>query len=176
MQSKRKFNTGSAATATSRHKKVLPSATKTAAMTSSADKNSRAGKEAEDNFADIFPGPVHIHKLVDTRAARSLVAAQPSDRIVTYRGSTWYAEVKATDNVDRFEFKSALRPNQHAAAAGVLHSGGDYVVHVYSVHLTRWFHIHYRDIRTWLGKGKASIKWVDLEAHDKYGAILGWQI
>ncbi len=113
----------------------------------------------EDNFCDLFDKPVHIHKLVDTKAAGQLVKNQPSDFIVTYRGSTFYAEVKHCEDGVSFAFKTLIRKSQHAHAAGVLQAGGKYWVSVFSVFLNTWFHIPYSDVKLWIKAGKASVSW-----------------
>jgi hypothetical protein len=67
--------------------------------------------------------------------------AMPSDRIVTYNGETFFAEVKSTVD-DRFK-RSLLRKTQSAMAKQIIAAGGKYLVYVKSLGLNRWFVMPY---------------------------------
>jgi hypothetical protein len=84
--------------------------------------------------------------------------AMPSDRLVTYKGETFYAEVKSTVD-DRFK-KSLLRKTQSAMAKQIMAAGGKYLVYVKSLMLNRWFVMSYD-----FASARPSYLWTDLESH-----------
>lgn len=121
------------------------------------------GVDAEEHFrTDCFPPGSHpfIHTLVDTKRAGRLVQAQPSDKIVTYDGRTWYAEVKSTENPTVFLFARMLRIGQKGSANLVIYNRGDYWVHVRHELTKTWYHIPYQFLRDY---PRQSIRWEHLD-------------
>lgn len=131
------------------------------------------GKPSEQIFDDawrLLGKRAHVFKFTDSAEATgtnrrvTAVKAQPSDRLVTFNGETWYAEIKSTWDERNFPF-SLLRPKQGAYAAGVIAAGGTYIVYVHSLVLNRWFAVPYQLIRAVKDAGRASIPWTDLTLH-----------
>lgn len=89
------------------------------------------------------------------------VPKQPSDRLVTHQGKTFFAEVKYTDHPTRFDF-SLIKPGQHGTGKMVSAAGGDYRVYVKSGVHDQWFCIPYPVIRDW---HKQSMTWEDLQPY-----------
>lgn len=128
------------------------------------------GKPSEEEFdkawarlgkkAHVFT-PTDAAKATGLNKKKTQIEAQPSDRIVTHAGRTFYAEIKSTIDEARFEF-SLLRKTQSAHAAGVLAAGGTYDVFVHALAYDRWYRVPYQAIQLAKGAGRGSIPWVDL--------------
>lgn len=90
------------------------------------------------------------------------VRPTPSDYVVTYGGSTFYAEVKSTQNKTSFPF-SLLKVGQKAAGRQVIAAGGDYFVFAHNLTTDTWYEIPYRVVRAVEEVGSSSIPWTELE-------------
>jgi len=88
--------------------------------------------------------------------------AQPSDYIVTLDGTTFYAEVKSTQNKTSFPF-SLLKPAQWAAGVVVTGARGIYKVYVHNLNTDRWYVVPFTLIKQVKDAGKASIPWEQLK-------------
>lgn len=125
---------------------------------------------AEDDFDAHwrrFGKRAFLFEFKDARHLRGLnkrataVGKQPSDRLVTFDGKTFFAEVKYTDHVSRFDF-NLIKPGQHGTGIMVTTAGGDYRVYVKSGLLQQWFMIPYSVIMDW---HKRSMTWEDLQPY-----------
>lgn len=92
----------------------------------------------------------------------SHVRPTPSDYILTVDGSTFYAEVKSTQNPTSFPF-ALLKKGQSAAGLQVVGAGGDYVIFVHNLTTDTWYRIPYQVLRAVKDIGKSSIPWSELE-------------
>lgn len=125
---------------------------------------------AEDDFDDHWRRMgkrAFLFEFKDARHLRGMnkrptaVGKQPSDRLVTYQGVTFFAEVKYTDDPSRFDF-GLIKPGQHGTGIMVSAAGGEYRVYVKSGALNQWFMIPYPVIRDW---HKKSMTWQDLQPY-----------
>jgi hypothetical protein len=87
------------------------------------------------------------------------VGNQPSDRLVTYDGVTFFAEVKYTTHPTRFDF-GLLKPGQHGAGIRTVAAGGEYRVYVKSAVHNQWYCIPYQVIQNC---PRQSLLWTELE-------------
>lgn len=115
----------------------------------------RMGKRA---FLFEFKDARHLRGMNKRATA---VGKQPSDRLVTFQGKTFFAEVKFTDHPSRFDF-SLIKPGQHGTGLMVVAAGGEYRVYVKSGAHDQWYLIPYQDIRDW---HKKSMTWEDLQPY-----------
>lgn len=88
--------------------------------------------------------------------------ATPSDYIVTFDGSTFYAEVKSTQEKTSFPF-SLLKKGQKAAAPQVVTAGGGYFVFVHNLSTNTWYRVPYAVIQAVKDIGRSSIPWSEME-------------
>lgn len=124
-------------------------------------------EQAEDDFDDHWTRLGKKACLFEFRDARKLhgmnkkrvaTGKQPSDRLVTYNGVTFYAEVKYTTDPVRFSF-GLMKPGQHGHALRTILAGGEYRVYVKSAHTGLWYCIPYEVIRNHTAK---SLTWAEL--------------
>lgn len=107
----------------------------------------------------------HLYKFKDARhlhgmnKRKTAAGVQPSDRLVTFAGQTFYAEVKFTIDPVAFHF-GGIQPSQIAAATQVTAAGGKYFIYIKSGVLSRWFRVPYVVIAEW---PRRSITWNELE-------------
>lgn len=108
-----------------------------------------------------------LFEFKDARALRGMnkrrtaVGKQPSDRLITHAGVTFFAEVKYTDHVGRFDF-SLIKPGQHGTGIMVSAAGGEYRVYIKSGLLQQWFCVPYPVIQHW---PRQSMTWDDLQPY-----------
>lgn len=128
------------------------------------------GKKSEEIFDESWGRlgkHAHVFKFTDTAEARGMnkgkvtIKAQPSDRLLTYKGVISYAEIKSTIDPEKFSF-SLLRKTQSAYAAFILAAGGPYDVYLHRLAEDRWYKIPYSVIQN---APQKHIKWPDLEAY-----------
>ena len=131
------------------------------------------GKPSEKLFDDAWKrlGKVaHVFAFTDaseatgTNKRRTHIKAQPSDRLVTFRGVTWFAEVKSTVHETRFDF-SLLRTTQGAYAAMIIAAGGVYYAYVHRLATDVWYRLSYQEIQAVKDAGRASLRWDELEGN-----------
>lgn len=115
----------------------------------------RMGKRA---FLFEFKDARHLRGMNKRPTA---VGKQPSDRLITCDGVTFFAEVKYTDHPTRFDF-GLIKPGQHGTGIMVTRAGGEYRVYVKSGVLSQWFMIPYPVI---LEHEKKSLTWEELQPH-----------
>lgn len=130
-----------------------------------------AWKTAEDEFdrhwVRLGKG-AYLYKFKDARALHGMnkrqVAAgvQPSDRLVTHEGVTFYAEVKYTEDLRGFNF-TGIKPSQIAAATQVLAAGGEYRIYIKSGASGLWYCVPYGVIQSWPTR---SMTWKELEPYE----------
>lgn len=129
----------------------------------------RPSEQAWDDAWKIWGKHAHVFAFVDSAKATGLnnrktnTGAQPSDRLLTFKGVTSYAEIKSSVHED-FSF-SLLRPTQTAYATGVIAAGGIYDVYFHSLPTNRWFRIPYQVIRDAKKAGRGSLKISELEPY-----------
>lgn len=129
------------------------------------------GKTAEAEFEAYFASlgkRAFIYRFADAAEIRGRtgnigqVRPVPSDYLVTFDATTFYAEVKSTENETRFPF-ALLRKGQSAVAHQVLAAGGDYYIYIKSLALNRWYKVPYFLIDQSKDEGKKSLTWEELE-------------
>ncbi len=127
-------------------------------------------QQAEDDFDSHWfklGKKAHLYVFKDAATLRAMnkrptaVGNQPSDRLITHQGVTFYAEVKSTTNPTSFAF-ALLKPGQIGSAKMITTAGGSYFVFVKSLILDRWFKVPFSVIDDAPG---SSIKWQDLELY-----------
>lgn len=125
-------------------------------------------QDAEEEFDSYWTKKgkaAHLFVFKDAATLRAMnkrataVGTQPSDRLVTFEGVTFFAEVKSTKEPVSFPF-GIIKASQHGYAQMTTAAGGHYFVFVKSLVLNRWFKIPYSAIAAAPG---SSIKWTDLE-------------
>jgi penicillin-binding protein-related factor A (putative recombinase) len=89
---------------------------------------------------------------------------RPSDRLVTFEGETFYAEVKSTTHERLFPF-SLLRPTQSGYATMILAAGGRYDIFVHSLFHDRWYRVPYAAVKAAVKEGRGSFRWDELEPY-----------
>lgn len=92
----------------------------------------------------------------------SRVRPSPSDYIVTTDGSSFYAEVKSTQNKTAFPF-SIFKKGQTSAAPQVICAGGAYIVFAHNLNTGTWYRIPWQVIQAVKDLGRSSIPWTELE-------------
>lgn len=124
-------------------------------------------QKAEDEFDNFWAAlgkSAYVFKFPDAAEIFGRVKvigksrAMPSDRIVTFNGDTFYAEVKCTID-DRFK-RSLLRKTQSAMARQIMAAGGKYLVYAKSLLLGRWFVMPYD-----IASARPSYLWTELDAY-----------
>jgi penicillin-binding protein-related factor A (putative recombinase) len=130
----------------------------------------KTGVAAEEEFEGFFlpfGKQAKVYRFEDAKALygknKRKVAndAKPSDYIVTFKGITFFAEVKSSENPTSFPF-GMLQPGQSAIGAAVTIAGGEYWIFAKSDVLDQWFRIPYRVVMDTRAAGKKSIKWDEL--------------
>lgn len=101
-------------------------------------------------------------KATGLNGRKTMISAQPSDRLLTHNGVTSYAEIKSTIDPDNFRF-SLLRTTQSAAAAFVVAAGGLYEVFIHSLAHDRWYRVPYAVIKA---AHQKHLKWQDLKEYE----------
>ena len=128
------------------------------------------GRKSEDIFDEAWKrlGKVaHVFTFTDASKAtglngrKTLIAAQPSDRLVTYQGKTFYAEIKSTWDETCFQF-SLLRPTQGAYAAAIIAAGGVYDVFIHALATDLWYRVPYPVIKA---APQKHLKWQELSKY-----------
>lgn len=112
----------------------------------------------------------YFYRIKDAAAIRGLtgrvgqgVDATPSDYICAVKGSTFFCEVKSTQQPANFEFK-LLAKGQNAHGKRILAAGGVYLVMIHRMTTDDWYlvpkgHLVAHEDKT----GRKSIPWDDLE-------------
>jgi penicillin-binding protein-related factor A (putative recombinase) len=90
------------------------------------------------------------------------VRPTPSDYVVTTDGSSFYAEVKSSQNKTAFPF-NLFKKGQSAAAPQVLSAGGAYFVFAHNLTTGTWYRIPWQVIQAVKDLGRSSIPWTELE-------------
>lgn len=125
---------------------------------------------AEDDFDKHWKKlgkKAHLFEFKDARYLRGMnkrptaVGNQPSDRLVTYEGVTFFAEVKYTDDPKRFHF-NRIKPSQIAFATQCCAAGGDYRIYIKSGFHNQWYCVPFPVIQ---GTDGASLTWDELADH-----------
>ena len=129
------------------------------------------GKKSEEIFDDYWKGfgkEAFVHVFADSSKISGLnknrifnVPKQPSDRLVTFRGETFYAEVKSTVNKTSFSFKD-IQPNQLGKSKQILAAGGKYLFFIHNLNSNTWYRVPASIIHQILNEGKKSVKWADI--------------
>ena len=129
------------------------------------------GKSAEAGFLArklAKPGVV-VERFWDARDLRGRNGGRavadfpkPSDFLVTEDGSIHYAEVKSTQNKNRFSF-SQLEPAQRSACLRQAAVGGDYRIYVFSFELGAWFLLSATQFAAKVHDGQASITFEEMK-------------
>lgn len=131
------------------------------------------GKPSEETFDKFWAKlgkKAFVFKFTDASEARGMnkrtvnIKAQPSDRLITFQGVTWYAEVKSTIDEKRFNF-SLLRTTQGSYAAQVEAAGGMYLVYIHSIATDIWYCVPYSTIRWAKENNKSSFTWQELSTY-----------
>lgn len=126
-----------------------------------------AWEQAEDDFDNHWKRMGKKACLFEFRDARKLhgmnkkrvaTGKQPSDRLVTVGGITFYAEIKYTTDPHRFSF-GLMKPGQKGHATMVVAAGGEYRVYVKSEHTGLWYNIPYQAIQDHTAQ---SFTWAEL--------------
>lgn len=127
----------------------------------------QAWELAEDEFDNHWKRlgkAAHLWEFKDARALRGMnkrptaTGKQPSDRLITYEGKTFFAEVKHTTDPKAFHFGS-IQPGQKAFATLCTAAGGDYRIYIRSEVLQQWFCLPFSVIQA---HPKQSITWPEL--------------
>jgi penicillin-binding protein-related factor A (putative recombinase) len=131
------------------------------------------GTESEDIFDRawfLLGKRAYVYEFEDAKKAtgrnRRVVGIknQPSDRIVTFDGETFYAEVKSTIEERRFPF-SLLRATQGAYARMIVAAGGRYDIFLHSLAHDRWYRVPYAVVKAVSEAGTKSMTWAELEPY-----------
>jgi penicillin-binding protein-related factor A (putative recombinase) len=131
------------------------------------------GKKSEHLFDEAFARlgkRAFVFAFTDASEARGVnkkhvtIKAQPSDRVVTLDGETFYAEIKSTTHPTRFDF-SLLRTSQGSFARMIEAAGGTYKVFIHSLTSNEWFVVPYKMIRATKLAGTSSFQFSELESH-----------
>lgn len=129
-----------------------------------------AWEKAEDDFDAHWRRMGKAAFLFEFKDARHLrgmnkrptaVGKQPSDRLITHAGVTFFAEVKYTDHVSRFDF-GLIKPGQKGTGRMVVAAGGEYRIYIKSGLLQQWFCVPYHVIDTW---PRQSMTWQELQPY-----------
>lgn len=129
------------------------------------------GKPSEKLFDEAFTRmgkQAFVFKFTDAAEARGtnkkpvIIKAQPSDRIVTLNGHTFYAEIKSTTHATRFDF-SLLRQTQGAYARMIEAAGGSYDIFIHALLPNVWFRIPYSLVWATKAAGRSSLTFAELE-------------
>ena len=122
---------------------------------------------AEDDFDNHWKRMgkrAHLFEFKDARALRGMnkrptaVGKQPSDRLVTFDGVTFFAEVKFTTDPRGFNF-NLIKPGQWGTAIMVTAAGGDYRIYIKSAVTGDWYCLPFSVIQGWPAR---SMTWSDL--------------
>ena len=102
----------------------------------------------------------------DTRKLRGaggtgFANARPSDRLVTYQGRTFFAEVKSTSEKVSFPY-SNIEPMQIGWAKKIVAAGGEYFFFVHALHTDQWFKVPAQFVLT---SDKRSAKFTELSPY-----------
>jgi penicillin-binding protein-related factor A (putative recombinase) len=122
------------------------------AFRSSWERNPAADLYRFEDMADIKFGK---------QQATRIVARKPSDYIVTYRGQTFYAEVKSVEKDPRFSFDK-VQSGQWQRAVGVTAAGGRYLFFIYFGGVNQWFKVPASRLLELYHAGKKSANMKDL--------------
>lgn len=126
------------------------------------------GKSAEQAFEAYWEDKgkaAFLHRVTDQAEVngrskvRAVVKKQPSDYILTYGGSTFYAEVKSSNNATSFPFGD-ITQGQWTAALKQTKAGGDYVFFIKNMITGCWYKVIAE--RFLLHEGR-SMKWSDMD-------------
>lgn len=130
------------------------------------------GKSSEEIFEDFFADrkDAYLERRTDLSDVRGLnpsikglkYPAQPSDYILTFRGATWYVEVKSSSNKTSFPF-SQFEKAQWNAMTRVTAAGGHYLVYIHNVNTDVWYILTGKKILDLSSIGRKSVKWSDLD-------------
>lgn len=123
---------------------------------------SQVSDDCEREFESLLHRPVWIHRLVDTKAARSTVGAQPADYLIGQSGHLHLAEVKLCHEAVSFPLGN-LRLSQKTAIGMAVRLNFPYRVYVKNGLTGQWYIVPAEQILNTLTNGKKSIKWLDLE-------------
>jgi penicillin-binding protein-related factor A (putative recombinase) len=126
---------------------------------------------SEKKFEELF-GPYGkralLHKLTDTGEvnggrAKSApiikVKSQPSDYVVTFDGTMFYAEIKSSESTTSFPFGN-IRDCQMVASKRQLAAGGQYFFFILRTKVGTWFRVPANVIHNW---PRQSMTWAELE-------------
>ena len=128
------------------------------------------GKSSEVDFESYWTArgkAAHVERLVDAAEIKGrtgrigMARAQPSDYIVTYKGETFYAEVKSTIE-QKVMRPSLLKMGQRSKATMITAAGGKYLIFVHSIARDCWFCIPFQKfpIKSTPWKELESFKWI----------------
>jgi penicillin-binding protein-related factor A (putative recombinase) len=126
-----------------------------------------AWEVAEDDFDAHWKRMgkrAHLFEFKDARALRGMnkrptaVGKQPSDRLITFDGCTFFAEVKHTTDKTAFHFGN-IQPGQKAFATLCTAAGGDYRIYIRSEIQQQWYCVPFRAIQS---HPKQSMSWAEL--------------
>lgn len=127
-------------------------------------------QRAEKDFVGFFTGygkEACVIRLTDTAAAKAVggktafVAAQPSDFLLTIKGTTHYAEVKSSSSAVSFSF-SKIQKGQWNMSRRIARAGGSYLFFVKNELTGQWYLIPAAVLHNHPNK---SIKWKEIEAY-----------
>ena len=88
--------------------------------------------------------------------------AKPCDRMVVLKGTTFWAEIKSTENKTSFPF-GIIKTDQLGYARQIIRADGQYLFFVHSLHLDKWFRIPAALVIERILYGTKSFKWTELQ-------------
>lgn len=127
------------------------------------------GRPSEDIFDSAWfrlGKAAHVFQFTDAAKATgrnqrvTYIPPQPCDRLITFEGETFFAEVKSTVDKNRFH-ASLIRATQRGFAGQILAAGGRYDIFVHSIAHDRWYRVPYQALE--VTTGRASMTWAELQ-------------
>ncbi len=126
------------------------------------------GKKSEKIFDGLYKtkSGVAWHSFVDSYRARSIVSAQPADRLLIYNGQAWLVEIKSTIDEARFPLKNISKKQvgfgRYWRTAGVKE--------IFIIHHLLWnkfYFVPFRFIDEAFIEKRSSIKWDELTVFEE---------
>jgi len=125
------------------------------------------GKTSEDIVTKYFTRQgkeAFLHRVTDQAEVRGmnpgkriLVRKQPSDNILTWRGVTYWLEVKSSAALHSFPFGN-MTDVQRSTAVRVGAAGGKYIFALHRLTSDQWYWVEGKDLFR-LSGGKDSCRW-----------------
>lgn len=119
-------------------------------------------RQGKDAFLHRVTDQAEVYGM-NRKKQRVAVKAQPSDNMLTWKGTTYWLEVKSSEKEPSFSLANITKV-QASSARQVAAAGGKYIFALHRLSNDQWYWVEGKDLFALAGD-KSSVRWSALERY-----------